>query len=52
MNIQAAGNATERNLPSGLSAPETVRYVKPGEGGQWLQMSFRSTATALTMRCA
>lgn len=42
MNIQAAGNATERNLPSGLSAPETVRYIKPGEGGQWLQMAFDS----------
>jgi len=42
MNIQAAGNAAERSLPSGLSDPETVRYIKPGEGGQWLQMAFDS----------
>lgn len=42
MNIQAAGNTAEISLPSGLSEPETVRYIKPGVGGQWRQIAFDS----------
>jgi hypothetical protein len=42
MNVQAAGNTAETSLPSGLSEPETVRYIKPGVGGQWRQIAFDS----------